>query len=150
MLKFPRQELSERMVSWECIDIHGCSWIFPSGGRFWPWVKAPRHSYQPQRPVVDCDMPLPKTCLRTARRKNTNNTITLSQYIITTYVLALSSKNDKDMLQDNSRSKRVPRASVHRGCVRRGLGAFQLAYTRLVSNSAPTWPPRCRFTACHF
>ena len=24
------------------------------------------------------------------------------------------------------------------------------AYTRLVSNSAPTWSSRCGFTACHF
>ena len=34
----------------------------------------------------------------------------------------------------------------------KGLWANGLApnYTRLVSNSAPTWSSRCSFTACHF
>ena len=31
-----------------------------------------------------------------------------------------------------------------------GLSQPRLADTRLVSNSAPTWSSRCRFTAGHF
>ena len=33
---------------------------------------------------------------------------------------------------------------------RHGSHAIASMYTRLVSNSAPTWSSRCCFTACHF